>query len=207
MEKSLTVWLFVLLKFANIASMKLSIVSYLDAASMVKVREVQKHLSDITGSMASMELWLPHITVGDGLEVDAGELQLLQTDLTELAKCTSEFDVTLSDIIKIDSRKGGEGEQTTPYGLYLDVKQTDQLLELVSATSNISLNFKKWYFMPRPYHPHCALAFKDLSKEGFERGIAYLDTHQLILTSAIDHIAIVEMLPNDTREFARFSFT
>ncbi|HMM62132.1 MAG TPA: hypothetical protein PKC86_01080 [Candidatus Saccharibacteria bacterium] len=185
--------------------MKLSIVSYLDDDSMAIVRGVQEELSEITGSKASLELWQPHITVGDGVEVNDDEFIKLRYELDDAAAKTTRFNVDLYDIIKHDSRVGGSGEETTPYGLYLDVRINDNLLELVANISNSTKALSKWYFMPKPYHPHCALAFKDLSKEGFERGIAFLDTQDLKLNVSLDHFSLVEMLPSATREIARFN--
>lgn len=187
--------------------MRLSIVSYLDSASSDEVSKLQRRLSEITGSKASLELWMPHVTVGDGIEVNDEELLQLQAELKNIVAKFVPFTVDLRDILKLDSRRGGEGEITTPYGLYLDVNANDNLLNLVASVATASRNLNKWYIMPQPYHPHCTLAFKDLSKEGFERGIAFLDKQSLKLTATLDHVALVEMLPNAARELARFNFT
>lgn len=186
--------------------MRLSVVCYLDEGSMAIVRSVQNTLSDLTGAKASLDLWLPHITVGDGVEVNESELSVLMHEFDALANRTDAFSVDLYDILKIDFRKGGEGETTTPYGLYLDVKPNKELLELVSEVSMLCEQFKKWYLMPSPYHPHCALAFKDLSREGYEIGGEYLDSQNLKLYTRITGLSIVEMLPDMTRERARFDF-
>ena len=187
--------------------MRLSVVCYLDEESTLNVRRIQKNLSDLTGAKASFNLWLPHVTVGNGVEVDEVEFIDLQNRLDALAGTTPSFDVDLYDILKIDFRKGGEGEETTPYGLYLDVKTNQELLNLVSNVANISENLRKWYFMPSPYHPHCALAFKDLTKKGYEVGSKYLDSQNIKIKSKITSVSIVEMLPNKTKEYARFNFT
>lgn len=174
---------------------------------MDDVRKVQHALGEVTEAKASLELWLPHITtVGDGIEVNDTELTAIKDSFKTLSRNTHPFNVTLQDILKIDFRKGGKGEETTPYGLYLDVKTNDALLKLVDDVAKITTNSKKWYFMPSPYHPHCALAFKDLSKEGFEKGIEYLDGLNLRYSASLDHVALVEMLPNATRELVRFYF-
>lgn len=179
---------------------------YLDDESTSVVRYIQEALSDLTGARASLDLWKPHVTVGDGVVIDNNELGAFQRKLEYLARSTKPFRLDLHDILKIDLRKGGEGETTTPYGLYLDVKKNKELIKLVSKVSDISDNLKKWYLMPSPYHPHCALAFKDLPEEGYRLGGDYLDRRRLTIQAKINSISIVEMLPDETKEFAHFNF-
>lgn len=186
--------------------MRLSVVCYLDDESTSIVRSMQNTLGNLTGARASLDLWLPHITVGDGVEVNESELSILKDRFEFLAVNTKPFNLDLYEILKIDFRKGGEGEATTPYGLYLDVKQNEELLKFVSSIAAVSEPLKKWYLMPSPYHPHCALAFKDLSEEGYKLGSKYLDKQNIKLRTKISSVSIVEMLPNATREFARFNF-
>jgi 2'-5' RNA ligase len=186
--------------------MRFSIVSYLDPKSTAIVRAVQQELADLTGAKASLELWKPHITVGDGIEIEGQELASLKEKFEVFSLKEKPFEVDLRDIIKMDTRKGGEGEITTPYGLYVEVQPNEFLMRLVSNVSLASKGLKKWYSMPRPYHPHCALVFKDLNEDGFRKGIDYLKGKDLKLTVILDHVSLVEMSPKATREFARFNF-
>jgi len=183
--------------------MRLSVVCYLDLVSTDAIRTIQQELASLTGAKASLELWRPHITVGDGVEVDEQELNDFVHQLEELSNARHSFQLQLRDILKLQTRVGGEGEETTPYGLYLEVKQTDDLISLVEGVAKASHNLYKWYQMPQPYHPHCSLAFKDLSKEGFKKGSVLLDERDINITVTINHIALVEMLPDETRELTR----
>lgn len=187
--------------------MRFFVVCYLDLDSTNTVRTIQEKIGELTGARASLDLWKPHITVGDGIEVDDSEFAAVRSAFENIAENVKPFSVSMYDILKIDFRKGGKGETTTPYGLYLDVKRNDDLLGLVGKISRISEQLSKWYFMPSPYHPHCALAFKDLDEAGFIKGAGYLDEQVLNIKARIDHVALVEMLPNETREFARFNFS
>lgn len=173
---------------------------------MTQVRSIQEELGRLTGARASLDLWQPHVTVGDGIEVNDSELSALKTTFTEIAANTTPFDIYLLNILKVDFRKGGADEVTTPYGLYLEVQKNEALISLVGNVTKALERTNKWYFMPSPYHPHCALAFKDLSEKGFRIGAKYLDDTSPAMKSKIDHVALVEMLPNETREFARFNF-
>jgi 2'-5' RNA ligase len=187
--------------------MRFSVVCYLDSDSTNIVRCIQQKLGELTGARASLDLWKPHVTVGDGIEVDEGELMVVKSAFEESIKSTSPFYVSMRDILKVDFREGGTGETTTPYGLYLDVVRNDDLLGLVEKVSKVSKKLSKWYFMPIPYHPHCALAFKDLDKDGFIEGARYLDDQTFDINARIDHVALVEMLPDETRELYRFNFS
>ncbi|HRN96910.1 MAG TPA: 2'-5' RNA ligase family protein [Candidatus Saccharibacteria bacterium] len=183
--------------------MKLSVVSYLDSASLLKVREVQGALSKITGSKASLTSWDPHITIGDGIVVNDESLQEFQSEIQTIASPTLSFQLKLGGIGTMDNFKGGSGEKVSPFVLYLDVDVTDQLLQLVEKVSQISSGFEKWYFMPKPYEPHCTLAFRDLTEDGFKLGCEYLKKQDINLISTIDHIALVEKLENLDKELLR----
>lgn len=185
--------------------MQLSIVSYLDLKSSIEVRNLQQKLSKITGSKASLMSWEPHITVGDGIEVDADSLERFKNGIRGIVDRTTSFGLQLRDIATIDNRKGGIGEVTTPYVIYLDVKVNDDLLKLVDEVGKATDGFEKWYYMPQPFTPHCTLAFRDLSKEGFELGIEFFKDQSIELMATIDHIALVEKLPDLDRELVRFS--
>jgi 2'-5' RNA ligase len=186
--------------------MRFSIVCYLDPQSIDEVRSIQEELSKLTGARASLDLWMPHVTVGDGIEVDDSELSAIEATFAKIANNTAPLDIYLHNIIKMDSRKGGAGEVTTPYGLYLEVQKDEALMSLVGNISKAVERTDKWYLMPSPYHPHCALAFKDLDREGFELGARYLDDKFPAFKTKLDHVALVEMLSNETREFVRFGF-
>lgn len=187
--------------------MKLSIVCYLDDSTAADVRNLQRDLHVATGALASLKMWLPHITVGDGIEVNDSGLAIIQDKFKTLSATTKSFDLTLQNILKIDSRKGGREEETTPYGLYLGVEPNKQLICLVDDIATITRSMKKWYSMPRPYHPHCTLAYKDLDKKGFVIGGKHLDRLNLRYSSRVNHVALVEALPKATRELIRFHFT
>lgn len=187
--------------------MRLSIVCYLEPASTVTVRDLQNKLTELTGSRASLDLWEPHITVGDGVEVDEVDVPSLRQAFLEIARATKSFRVKMDGYLKVDFRKGGKDETTSPYGLYLRVQKSPELLQLVETISKNIHDYRKWYHMPSPYTPHCALAYKDLSKQGFQIGSEYLDSQDIMLEATIDHVALVETTDRQTREFERFSFT
>ena len=62
-----------------------SLVSYLTGEDYKKVRELQKELSEITGSRKCLEDWLPHITVGDGITVSNEAMYKLELELLDIS--------------------------------------------------------------------------------------------------------------------------
>jgi 2'-5' RNA ligase len=186
---------------------KLSIVSYLDPLTSAKVRQLQRDLSAVTGSVAALSSWEPHVTVADGVEVNREELAVLQSEVENLTAHINPFELELREVSSLTSWKGGSGDNATPYVIYLDVKPNKALLNLVEDFDIITSKFDKWYKMPRPYTPHCTLAFQDLSREGFQRGLEYLKNTKIELTTELDHVALVEKLTGANRELSRFIFS
>lgn len=178
--------------------------SYLDPSATRSVRSIQKELSDLTGSLASLTTWEPHVTIGDGVEVEPENLDKFLETIRNISSDTNSFQLELRDIGTMDDWVGGEGETFTPYVIYLDVKINDNLMNIVSKLNGATNKEKKWYLMPRPFRPHCTLAFRDLTEEGYEKGIKYLNKLDLSISTLIDHIALVEMLPEHDRELIRF---
>jgi len=187
----------------SILYMKLSLVSYLDEQSSAAVREIQQKLSDVTGSKASLAAWEPHVTIGDGVEVSEVQLEKLKNHVEPLAKRTAAFKLKLHGIGSLDNWQGGAGE--TPFVIYLDIILNENLVNIVNAVDLISNHYQKWYSMPRPYLPHSTLAFRDLDKEGYEKGLSYIERLNPDISALIDHIAVVEKLPNSDRELIRFN--
>ena len=187
--------------------MNLSIVSYLDEPTTNAVRKIQHDLSELTGSTASIVSWSPHITLADGITLEpneiAGALQRFELTARQV-KC---FDVEVSGFGGINDWSPGHGDTATPYVLFLNVVVNESLLRAVGLLRKTIIDYPKWYSMPDPYLPHVTVAFRDLSREGYEFGTDYLSRINLQMTSRIDHIALVEKLPKIDTEFKRILLT
>ena len=184
--------------------MKLSLVSYLDPESSREIRAIQTELSGITGSKASLNSWEPHVTVGDAIEVSKEELADVKERIKELCKSTSSFQLRLQGIESLDNWMGGAGE--TPYVIYLNVQLNNELDMIDKEVADKIKDYDKWYVMPKPYLPHCTLAFRDLTEQGYVKGLEYLQETDPRVTAHIDHIALVEKLADVDRELIRFNF-
>lgn len=187
-------------------SMKLSLVSYLDKPTSLVVRDLQRQLSGVTNSKASLTSWEPHITVGDGVEITSDDIQQFTEAIQKIAEQTKPFELNLRDIATMDNWGGGKEENVSPFVIYLRVEVNDALSDLVRNISQSLYRYDKWYNMPKPYTPHCTLAFRDLTEKGYRQGMEYLKDRNIALISNIDHIALVEKLPEIDREFLRFDF-
>lgn len=185
--------------------MQLSVVSYLDKDTTAEVRKLQRTLSDITGSTASLLSWEPHVTIGDGVELDRDGADQLIRQMEKVANANRAFDLELSEFKSFDTRPIGRGESSTPYVIYIDVKVNKELLSLVKDIEGVTEQHSQWYRMHRPYTPHVTLAFRDLGKEGYDRGLAFLANQAIDLTTKIDHIALVEKLPDRDSELHRIA--
>lgn len=76
--------------------MQLSIVSFLDKYATEEVRHLQKALGEVTGSTASLTSWLPHITLGDGIDIEESELTNTIEELNKVVSSIPTFSVTIS---------------------------------------------------------------------------------------------------------------
>ena len=186
--------------------MKLSIVSYLDESATRTVRKLQCELSDLTGSKAALLSWEPHVTVGDGLDIAAEQLDTLRHELAQAIANQPIFTLHTSRFGTFETRPLGRSETSTPYVIYLDVQLSEPLDALVQRIQTVTERYDRWYTMVRPYTPHITLAFRDLDAAGFHKGLAYLQDKSGKLTSKIDHIALVEKLENKDTEFQRLLF-
>ncbi|MCW1908251.1 MAG: 2'-5' RNA ligase family protein [Candidatus Saccharibacteria bacterium] len=184
--------------------MDFSVVSYLDKVTSLRIRTLQEALSEITGSKSALASWEPHLTLGDGISIDEKDLTTLLDLCARIAKVVQPFQIHLSGFGSVESRLSGVGEVSTKYAIWVNVVPDPGLLSVVNEWSRASSNFRKWYRMPVPYHPHVTLAFRDLDKEGFYGGLRYLQDKKCDLFTDITNFSIVQRLKNTDAEYRRF---
>ena len=180
---------------------------YLEDELKTEVRVLQEKLFELTGSRECLDAWQPHLTIGNGILVDESKLMQVESDIEALVKNENTFQVALEGFGGLTNRKGGEGEITTPYVLWVDVVVNKELTELVGKVRDIiTSKCELWYQMPKPYTPHVTLAFRDLSEDGYSNGLDYLNGRSFNNSAQISHIALVEKLPTADIEHKRFKF-
>lgn len=185
---------------------KYSVVSYLDPESTIRIRELQHKLFELTGSRACLDHWLPHITVGDGLILKDKNLTLMEQSLSSLVAAKQPFKVRLQSFGGTNNWVPGKGDHATNYVLWINVPVHHDLHTLIDDIRQISKDQEVWYEMPTPYVPHVTIAFHDLSTEGYEKGRVYLGDVTIDVWCTIDHVALVEKLVGQDKQYQRYNF-
>ena len=186
---------------------KYSIVCYLGGELHDKVRAMQRELFALTGSRECLDSWEPHFTLGDGIWVDEEGFENAKKAFEEISAGQKKFEVEMKGFGGRTDRTVGDGEITTPFVLWIDVLQNSELLELVERIKeSITSKTELWYRMPQPYMPHVTVAFRDLSEDGYLKGSEFLKDKNIQEIITVDHIALVEHLPEKDIETVRFQF-
>ncbi len=170
-----------------------SIVTYLAGEDFKLLREMQKEISAITGSQKCLIDWLPHITIGDGIVVQDDRLAEISQKFKEFAQNEKCVTAKIKDFGGTDSRKGAVEGKITPYVIWLDVEVKPELLKLfLKLRNDIILSEETWLPRTTNYVPHVTIVFADLSKDGYEKGLKYLQAKSLEMEFAITHVSLVE---------------
>lgn len=170
-----------------------SVITYLTGEEYKKVRELQKALSDITGSRKCIEDWLPHATVGDGIRVSEEELPAVEEEFEKFASIQKNVTTSIAGFGGVENWKGAVAGKVTSYVIWLNVDVSPELLGLFNNLRDAIIS-KHETWLPRTitYIPHITLAFADLTKEGYDKGMAYLSEHSFESSLTISHVALTE---------------
>lgn len=186
---------------------KYSIVFYLGGESYDRVRDLQQKMFELTGSRECLDSWQPHFTLGDGIWVDDAQLDVAEKKFQEIVSAQKSFRASLQDFGGRTDRTVGDGEITTPFVLWIDMQIQPVLLDLVEKIKHeITSQAELWYRMPQPYVPHVTIAFRDLTEEGYYAGLEYLKKENFEDAVTVDHVALVEHLPEKDVEYKKFPF-
>lgn len=186
--------------------MQLSIVSYFDAESTKTIRALQQQMYELTGSIASLQAWEPHVTIGDGIEIDENDVpQIINAIHAKVVNIPS-FIIKASGFGALSNRPIGINEVSTPYVIWLNVLANQDLLGLNKAIEETTDQYKKWYEMPKPYTPHVTIAFRDLDEKGYVKGLELVKKQKIQINMLIDHVSLVEKCEDIDREIARVRF-
>ena len=170
-----------------------SIVTYLVGEDYKIVRGIQEEISEITGSKKCLTDWLPHITVGDGIVVPEDRLSEIENKFQNFANQQKTIKATIKGFGGTDSWKGAISGEVTPYVIWLNVEVNKDLLDLFDKLKDaIISNEETWLPRTIKYQPHITIAFFDLDKEGYEKGLEYLKYKSLEREFEIDNISLVK---------------
>ncbi len=187
---------------------KFSFVSYLTGEDFKLVRQIQKEISVITGSKKCLVDWLPHITIGEVVEVDDSELFELDEKLKKICSEHGVKKAKIAGYAGIDNWRGAINGQLTPYVIWLNVEINEDLLNLHNdVKTNISQKYKRWLPTNENYIPHVTIAFADLDEIGYKKGLEYLSSKSFEREFIINHVALVECYGEgnmDSVEYKKF---
>ena len=186
---------------------KYSQVIYLNEKLIQKVILIQKKLFRITGSRACLDLWKPHITIGDGLWLDKDSEEKYCEKIASVVQNFSPFYVGAKNYTFEDDWNSGDLGYS-PFAISLGVVVNNKLNNLAEAVKNkITVNFSSFYRQPLPYMPHITVAFKDLNKEDYEKAKELLKNETFDDKTIIDHVSISkENAEGLWIEYKRFRF-
>ncbi|MBS3074481.1 2'-5' RNA ligase family protein [Candidatus Pacearchaeota archaeon] len=188
----------------------LPLVIYCDKELSNKIIKIQKELARVTGSRKSIDSWQPHITIGNGVQVDDEKPKTINSlirDIQEVTKNSKPFKIKVKDfefLIHDNLRSLG----LTHYVVYLKIEKTPELVKLAADIKN-KVTDKRFstYKQPWPYKPHLTVAFGDLTKEGFEKAKKALRRKKFREEMIIDHVALArEDSKGRFKDFKRISF-
>ena len=169
-----------------------SLITNLGGEQYKKVRSLQKDISNLTNSRKSMEDWLPHITIGDGPLLQEEEFSKYEKELSEFCLNQKPITTCLKGFTGIDNWKGA-GLGLTPYVLWIDVEVSNDLQNLFDSLRDcLTSKYEAWLPRMISYKPHVTLAFADLTKEGYEKGLEFLKSKEMNEEFTIDNITLVE---------------
>jgi 2'-5' RNA ligase len=146
---------------------KFSIIAYFDEETTKEIRDIQIELSRLSGSVGSISAWLPHITIGSGLEVEDSELGIFINKIQKFLDVIPVTEIKTKEFSYMDNWSGKKLGYS-PYVTYIKPYDCGTLGSVaVFFEEVLKKQYKSWYDQPWPYNPHITVAYKDLSEEGY----------------------------------------
>jgi len=187
-----------------------SLITYLTREEFASVRELQKKVSEITGSTKSLSDWQPHITIGDGPELTDEQIPEFEEKLQAFALQQMPISAKITGFGGIDNWKGAIPGEITPYVIWLTVEVNPELKQCWDELrESITSRYPTWLPRTETYVPHITLAFADLTEEGYQAGLRYLENEHIAMPFHVSHIALAECSGvghMTSREYKRFEF-
>jgi 2'-5' RNA ligase len=178
------------------------IIAHLDSDAAQAVREIQLELEKECGTHALLREWHPHIAVGSEALIKEKDVDAYTARIRKAVKGLRPLEITINGINCIDFWSGGGLPDHTPYVVFSGVYLSPKLHQLLDAVESVTAKEKLFYKMHTPYFPHIALAYKDLSAEGYERAKELLMHRRFTSEARIDHFALAKQ--DETGMFREF---
>jgi len=182
-----------------------SIISYFDNETTKEICNLQKEISEITGSSGAFKNWIPHITVGSGIQVEDSELNKLFEEINSFVENINLIEIKIKDFYFMDDWVGSK-LGLSPYVVSIQPYEYEELNILVNFfENNIKQKYRVWYEQSLPYNPHITIAYADLKKESFEKAKEYLKDRKFEKTIILDNVCLaIKDNEGKWQEYKRF---
>ncbi|MEQ9424476.1 MAG: 2'-5' RNA ligase family protein [Cyclobacteriaceae bacterium] len=125
------------------------------------ITELKQHFADKYGSIAALKS-PPHVTLLMPFKKSVKHEDALHQALQNMANGISPFELKLSGF-------GHFGQRV----IFINVESNETFINLHSDVHSVARSelkiFDKAGKVPRPFHPHCTVAFRDLSRSNFDK--------------------------------------
>jgi 2'-5' RNA ligase len=168
------------------------LIAHLDPHAAKAVRALQLELEAECDTHACVTEWHPHISVGSEAWIDDKDVDAYADRLREAVAEIKPFEIVINGINFVDFWSGASLPGHTPYVVILGVYLSPELRDLMDAVESVTAKERLFYKVHTPYFPHIALAYKDLSADGFEKAKELLRHRRVTTTAMIDHFALAK---------------
>ena len=126
-------------------------VIYLDKTLTKKVKNIQKKIFDLTWSKACLEIWEPHLTIGDGIIIDDKNIDLYCEKVKKLLEIHNIFEIEVKNYNFMDNWSGWNLPGHSKYVIYLNIILNKEIKNLAkSIKDDITKVHPIWYKQTLP---------------------------------------------------------
>jgi 2'-5' RNA ligase len=168
------------------------LIAHLDPDSAKEVREIQHELEKECHTHACLREWYPHVSVGSEAWIEDEDVEAYADRLRAAVQGTRPIETVINGINYIDFWSGGSLPGHTPYSVFLGVHLAPELRRLMDAVESVTAKENLFYKMHTPYFPHVALAYKDLSEEGYKKAQELMRGRRFTRPALLDHFALAK---------------
>ncbi|MBU1036872.1 2'-5' RNA ligase family protein, partial [Patescibacteria group bacterium] len=149
----------------------ISTISYLPEPIKTKIKKYQKQFSKKFKTVQALD-WVPHLTIADRVLIPKNKFDHICQQLKTICYKTKQ--------LKVTSKNLGFTTQTTSvsqkhYVIFIKIEVTQELQKLHDLIQRkIYQGLKRPSYESNKYAPHITLAYKDLTKENFNKAKKFL---------------------------------
>ena len=179
-------------------TLDISTVSYLPHPIKTKIKKYQKQTSKKFNTIRALD-WVPHITIADRVLIPEDKFSTICNKLKEICSNTKPIKVNTKNLRFLEPTKSPFENN---YVIFIDVNVTKELKEIHDLIqNNIYKGLKRPSYKSDKYEPHITLAYRDLTKENFNKAKSFFKdkTIKTDYSFTLDNLQLVVTLRNEQR--------